>query len=166
MTAQVSETLVYEGKKLSMCAEPLGDYFALAGLAPPFEWTSTALWRGYVGTWEIVHDRLYLIGINGRLKTGQTATLASIFPGFPERVFAHWYSGTIRVPEGKLLEYIHMGYASLYERDRYFEVEKGLVRRAWVKENESPGDEESAERHEVHAFTTFARPPEEGEDRS
>ena len=92
-----------------MCAEPLGDYFALAGLEPPFDWTSTALWRGYVGTWEIIQSRLYLIGINGRLKTDEAATLASIFPDFPERVFAHWYSGTIRVPEGKLLEYIPHG---------------------------------------------------------
>ena len=166
MTAQVPETLIYEGNKLSMCAEPLGDYFALAGLEPPFDWTSTALWRGYVGTWEIIQSRLYLIGINGRLKTDEAATLASIFPDFPERVFAHWYSGTIRVPEGKLLEYFHMGYASRYERDRYFEVEKGVVLRSWVEENGAADDGIEAEGYEVHAVTTFARPPEEGGHRS
>lgn len=144
MTAQVPEALIYEGNKLSMCSEPLGDYFALAGLRPPFEWTSSALWRGYVGTWEVHQDRLYLVGINGTLASGGAATLATIFPDFPERVFAHWYSGTIRAPEGKLLEYVHMAYASLYERDRYFEIEKGLVRRTWVEQNGTSDNEGGA----------------------
>ena len=28
---------------------------------PHFQAPSTALWRGYVGSWEIVDDRLYLV---------------------------------------------------------------------------------------------------------
>lgn len=166
MTAQVPESLIYKGDELSMCAEPLEDYFALTGLKPPFEMSSSALWRRYVGTWEVIQDRLYLVGISGTLESGEDAKLATIFPDFPERVFANWYSGTIRAPEGKLLEYIHMGYASLYERDRYFEIEKGVVLRSWVEENGASNDEEKTEGYEVHAFTTFARPPEDGGDRS
>jgi hypothetical protein len=49
MTAQISEILHYQGRKQRMCTEPLGDYFALAGIEPRFEVSCTALWRGYVG---------------------------------------------------------------------------------------------------------------------
>lgn len=33
-------------------------YFAMGGTNPRFESNCTALWRGYVGSWEIVDDRL------------------------------------------------------------------------------------------------------------
>ena len=36
-----------------MCASPLEIYFEMAGLESPFMVQSTALWRGYVGMWEI-----------------------------------------------------------------------------------------------------------------
>lgn len=65
MTAQISEGLIYEGQQLSMCTNPLGDYFAMGGDRPRFEDNCTALWRGYVGTWEIVDGRLYLIKLRG-----------------------------------------------------------------------------------------------------
>ncbi len=67
----------------------LGDYFELTGQTPPFQSNCTALWRGYVGIWEIVNDRLYLIELNGTLQRGERSTLETLFPGFPDRVFAH-----------------------------------------------------------------------------
>ena len=127
MTAQVSETLWYQGKKQGMCSEPLNDYFNLAGERPKFAEMDTSCWRGYVGEWEIRDDRLYLIGLDGRLENGKEANLESIFPGFPDRVFAHWFSGTVRVPEGKLLDYVHGGYLSTYERDLLLTFEKGVL---------------------------------------
>jgi hypothetical protein len=127
MTAQISEILRYEGEELALCTEPLGDYFSLIGLDTPFEPNCTALWRGYVGTWEIAQSRLYLIGLTGTLRDGTDAKLASLFPGFPERVFAHWYTGTLRAPQGKLLRYVHQGYRSTHERDLLFGVTKGVV---------------------------------------
>ena len=108
MTAQISEGLIYECQQLSMCTNPLGDYFAMGGDRPRFENNCTALWRGYVGTWEIVDGRLYLTELRGDLEGGGEASLATIFPDYPDRVFAHWYSGTIRIPQGKLLNYVHM----------------------------------------------------------
>lgn len=59
MTAQISEKLLFEGEKHAMCTNPLGDYCALGGELPRFASNCTALWRGYVGTWEIINDRLY-----------------------------------------------------------------------------------------------------------
>ena len=49
-----------------------------------------------------------------------------LFPG-QEKVFADWYSGEIRVPQGKLLEYIHLGFASVYEKDLFLKIEAGQV---------------------------------------
>lgn len=131
MTAQIAEILHHDGDELVLCTEPLHDFFSLVGIEQPFEANCTALWRGYVGTWEIVQSRLYLIKLEGRLRDGKDANLASLFPGFPDRVFAHWYTGTMRAPQGRQLNYVHRGYASTYERDLLIAVNKGVV--VWTK---------------------------------
>ncbi|MDV5240993.1 hypothetical protein [Leclercia adecarboxylata] len=101
MTTQMNEKLRYQGKDMTMCSTPLGTYFAMGGIEPCFKLYSTALWRGYLGSWEIVDDRLYLIRLTGNLGDWLNyASLATIFPEFPDRVFAHWYSGTICIPQG------------------------------------------------------------------
>ena len=135
MTAQISESLHYQVENLPLCTNPLDSYFALGGARPDFADTSTALWRGYVGRWDIVDGRLYMVGLSATLTNGQPATLDTVFPGYGERVFAHWYTGTLRVPQGRRLKYVHMGYASTYERDLMLEVERGVLRGTWVRHN-------------------------------
>ena len=157
MTAQFSERLHYNGEDLPMCTNPLSDYFAMGGVIPGFESNCTALWRGYVGSWEIVDDRLYLIGISGTIEGGVDASLATIFPDFPDRVLAHWYSGTIRIPQGKQLEYVHMGYGSTYERDVLLDLERGIVKKTRLRHNGKSEYETAPEGYEVGAMTVFAR---------
>ena len=118
-----------------MCTEPLSDYFKLVGEKPDFELQHTACRRGYEGTWEICDRRLYLIDLSGITKTGETVSLGSLFPDFAKRVFANWYTGTVRLPQGKMLEYIHGGYASIYERDLFIEFDKGAVTRTYERVN-------------------------------
>jgi hypothetical protein len=65
--------------------------------------------------------------------------LESLFPGFAQRVFAHWYSGTLRVPQGELLKYRHMGWASTFESDLLIEVEDGIVKGMQVQHNREDG---------------------------
>jgi hypothetical protein len=36
-----------------------------------------------------------------------------------ERVFAGWYSGDIKIPQGKMLLYEHIGCASIFEKDTF-----------------------------------------------
>ena len=31
-------------------------------------------------------------------------------------IFAEWVNGIIRIPQGELLEYVHMGFHSIYEK--------------------------------------------------
>mgnify|MGYP000588961918 CR=1 FL=1 len=156
MTAQMAEILYYEGDKISMCSNPLSQYFSMAGVESTFESNCTALWRGYIGTWEIVEERLYLTVLKGILNNGDEACLSSVFPDFPDRVFAHWYSGTIRITQGRLLEYRHAGYASTYERDLFFDIEKGLVTETRVQENGVTEEGGSSEEYSVAAMTIFS----------
>jgi hypothetical protein len=130
MTAQVAETLIYHGKELMMFSNPLNPYLRANGIQ--FESPSTANWRGYKGTWEIkgseeAGERLYLIGLRAHRSYKDIIGLEDIFPGFPNGVFAHWFSGEIRLPQGNQLKYVHMGYASTYEFDLFLEIKKGLV---------------------------------------
>ena len=158
MTAQVGETLHYEGREVVMCNEPLGDYFKLVGIEPEFDANCTALWRGYVGTWEIQDTRLYLIGLTGVLKGLIEANVATIFPGYPGRVFAHWYSGTLRVPEGKILRYVHGGYGSTYESDLLITIDKGVVTQTHLRLNGISDDPDSTEMgYRIHGMYVSAR---------
>ena len=157
MTAQIAENLRYQGEDVAMCTNPLGDYFAMGGVNPRFESNCTALWRGYVGSWEIVDERLYLVGLSGTLEDGTYATLATVFPDFPDRVFAHWYSGTIRIPQGKQLQYVHMGYGSTFERDLFLEIERGVIVATRVRHNGTAKFDDAPEGYKVGAMTVWPR---------
>jgi hypothetical protein len=158
VTAQIPDVLWYEGEKYPLCALPLRDYFDLEGTSPEFAAPSSVLWRGYVGKWEIRDDRLYLIELTGRLKSGDSLTLATLFPDFPERVFAHWSSRILRVPQGGLVEYVHAGFGSVYERDLFLEIDEGILRRTWTKKNGKAQKAAKRQGYRIHALTTFGRP--------
>jgi hypothetical protein len=158
MTAQFPERIRIDGTQHAMCETPLGTYFTLGGTGPSLAPTSTALWRGYVGTWEILDGRLYLVDIDARTRDGRPATLVDFFPGFPDRVFAHWYSGTLRIPQGKLLRYIHAGFASRTERDLLIEIADGVVTGQLVRIN-GKANPDAPEGYGVGAVTELRYPP-------
>ena len=159
MTAQFGEGIIYQGKEYSMCSEPLNSYFITAGIELNFADNCSALWRGYVGSWEVIDNRLYLRAISASLNDGSEVTLESLFPGFPDRVFAHWYSGILRIPDGRLLNYIHMGYASEYEKDILIEVENGVVIETPIQENVKAENENASEGYGVAAAVVFPQKP-------
>ena len=113
MTAQVGERLVLESQELTMCTEPLECWFeqlrGQGGARPAFRTPHTALARGYVGRWGFYDVRLHLLGLQGRLEDGREVSPATFFPGARGPVFAQWFSGELRVPQGELLEYVHGG---------------------------------------------------------
>ena len=144
MTAQVSEKLLYEGKSIFLFSEPLALYLKQNGIE--FESPHTANWRGYVGTWEVIEaegaERLYLIGIKAHKDYETILTLPDLFPGF-DKVFAHWFTGELRCPQGELLNYVHGGYASTYEYDLMMEFKQGVLIYKYAKHNKSPTTEDS-----------------------
>ena len=42
-------------------------------------------------------------------------------------MLADWFTGVVRVPRGKLLRYIHMGFGSVFEKELHLKIEKGRV---------------------------------------
>jgi len=91
---------------------------------------STGCWRCYQGKWEIRDQRFYLVDLKGRLRLEEGPPL-----------FAEWFTGTLRIPKGKRLHYVHMGFGSVYEEEIHVKIENGVVVEKKVIDNRnSPHD--------------------------
>ncbi|MBK7566223.1 MAG: hypothetical protein IPI31_00195 [Bacteroidetes bacterium] len=157
MTAQAGERLFYKGEETLMAAEPLNQYLQnrndIKFISP-----STACWRGYFGQWEIKDNKLHLIGLKAYLEGYREVDLSYLFPR-QKQVIADWFSGKIRVPQGEMLDYVHMGYASLYERDLILEIKNGELINEYVVENEDEFQErlKDKERKEIERLEKPAK---------
>lgn len=127
MTAQAPDRIRLAGREMELYAEPLEQYFELTGTNPGFTSPSTALWRGYIATWEVREDRLYLVKLKSYLPDNRTGKLRDLFPEFPRRVFAHWYHGELLVPQGPEVGYVHAGFGAIHESMLCLAVRAGIV---------------------------------------
>lgn len=126
MTAQTRDILLYNSEELYMSAEPLESYLKTIKLRHELVAPTTACWRGYYSKWAIDNKKLYLIDWEGYIQNYQKVGIDYIFPG-EAFVFAKWYTGTITIPTGELVNYIHGGYASIFEGERFLEFENGCL---------------------------------------
>ena len=76
---------------------------ALGIPAPSSGAPNTATWRGYIATWEIDRGVLYLKAIKAWTDQGEVG-LPALFPGQKGPVAATWFTGKLRVPQGKVLK--------------------------------------------------------------
>ena len=125
MTTQAGEILSYNGEKTTIATEPLKSYLETRSDIS-FIFESTALVRGYIGSWKIKNKKLFLVSLIGFIKNKERVDLNYLFPNKKE-VFADWFSGKIRIPEGNLVKKINIGYASVFERDRMLKFNKGIL---------------------------------------
>jgi hypothetical protein len=126
MTAQMHECLTYDGEETSMafCPPlPMGhpriievDPQQARQDASDSILFSTACWRGYQGTWEVRDGKFYLVSLRGRFR----------LQGY-EPLLADWFSGVLRIPRGGLLQYVHMGFGSVYEEEVHVKIERGQL---------------------------------------
>ena len=130
-TAQYPDNLIYEGKTVGIYSNPLEQYFSKDHPRPMklFDANCSAIWRGYVATWQIEKDKLYLVRIvEGTCENdAPKIPLSKIFPGKKAPIFAGWFSGTLVAPQGKELRYVHMGYQTVYEKELHISVKDGIV---------------------------------------
>lgn len=146
-TAQQPDILVIDGKSYPLYANPLEDFYKSEKSRPRFQiepntWSS-GNWRGYVASWAIEDKTLFLIKINSWICSGgdkDSCRKVELKNLFGERVIdgkvkATWVSGDLKVPDGKLLQYVHMGYGSVYERELYFRITAGKLEKEWVVSN-------------------------------
>lgn len=75
MTAQIGEKLYYDGIKYSMAAEPLDQYLENNKIEQEKYSRCSACWRGYLGTWKIQDDKLYLIELEEFGETGKNTLM-------------------------------------------------------------------------------------------
>ena len=125
MTAQAREILIYKGKKYGMATEPLEPYIESNGIQFNHMIECSGCWRGYIVTWSIEDNKLYLIDIDTD-NDGKKVGLEYLFSN-QEKVFAEWFTGELRVPYGELIEYIHLGYESRYAKELFLEISKGVL---------------------------------------
>lgn len=143
MTAQMAETLYENGQEYALLTTPLEAMWASRRkrrLRPRFEFWSTGCWRGYVGTWLIEGDRLWLTDLWGYLG-GEEAGFADILPGKPNPLLAEWYSGELRVPTGPLILSSRRWPGGKYETEVFITIERGQVtgrRTVHAEANEEP----------------------------
>lgn len=147
MTAQLRDTLEYAGNTMGMTTLPLSSYWTMVGYQQSladaksrhFDDMGTFCWRRHTAQWRIELDHLYLVAINATYEDGAKAKLEDFFPGYSERVFAHWFSGELCCPLGALLEYVHAGFASRYAETLLITVERGVVRDQRYIDNRESG---------------------------
>ena len=130
MTIQVSELLFYEGEKYSLLnVPPIPDSILQLKPLDLYE-KSTALHRGYVCTWEINDDKLYLVDISSSNYE---------FINKPP-FFADWFNKELIFGIGN--RKLSSWGASLYEHETnvHLTIENGLV----VKINKVKNDSYNA----------------------
>ena len=128
-TAQYPDKIIYNGIEYDLFVNPLEAYLSInPDKRPRSNLISSALWRGYIATFEIVNSELYLKDI--KISTGdmQKTEWVSVLPEFLDgqpNLKIDWFSGLLVIPHGKLINYVHMGYASTYENYLLLEMENG-----------------------------------------
>jgi len=135
-TAQEPDEIQIDGELLDLETNPLRVMIRTGAITiPKADQTWSSNWRGYTSKWELRGDQLLLRSINVLLRpTGsdkdakpvRTDVLASVFPGKSE-VLAKWYSGTLVLPRGKVINYVHMGYGSTHERYTILHFKLGVL---------------------------------------
>jgi len=132
MTIQASEKIVFEGVQLYAQIElALNKHARIvrvsdeeAKLSNDLFFT-TALWRGYIGNWEIKGGRFYLNSIAGVFK---------LLEGEP--LFAEWITAAIRMPTKAGTFIPAIGYESTFDAEITVDIERGVVQRTWGLEEE------------------------------
>ena len=161
MTAQAGDVIHYQGERLSLFATPLESFWDDSRARPQFVAHFSAVARGYVATWSILDEMLYLDGVSGEIvvdaqgqpiqsrtpvmqplstelaaqRSTVPATVEMLFPESQGRVAATWFTGRLHIPRGVLLHSGYMGFDSVYEEEIILELENGRVVRTEVIDN-------------------------------
>ena len=121
-----------------MQTEPLAPFLEAMPFTYAFQDFCTVCWRRYVGHWEIIDGRLYLVKVMAHWEDATPVSLEQLFSGYTDKVFAHWFTGIIRCAQGKRLKYVHMGFGSTYEQDLLLYFTRGSLTKKQVRHNTTP----------------------------
>lgn len=135
-TAQFPDKILYDGKEYSLHTNPMDSYFSKhPNKKPKDEVMCTALWRGYVATFEIKDNDLALTDIEVMvMKKNKDGESNTAFKSVKDAVISQgktlvidWFTGILVLPHGELVNYVHMGYGSTYSNYILLEIKKGKL---------------------------------------
>lgn len=145
-TGQYTEDIIDNGVSKGMATlllESDSATFALLRSRLPERFPSTALYRKYVGCWEIKNDSLFLDSVLIMNPTSQTPRFsplniddiyASRRTG--SRYFADWVTDTLRIVSGDIVrDDFFIEWSSDWEHEEYVTVVNGLLKNRTVYEN-------------------------------
>lgn len=150
-TAQASDILIWKGETLSLFSNPLelrSDWKEISKIIYtelenedkrlyPEKYKSeeveamfsSACWRGYVAKWIIINDKIYLNNIYACYDKKVKIDLKKIFGKElkDNLLYANWITDKLNVPKGECIEYVHLGYYSIYETETILDFNKGVL---------------------------------------
>jgi len=135
MTAQIGDRLFINNTEHTLACEPLSRYLYDNKVEKLFASVSTACYRGYCATWKIEDGKIYLLDVEAprpisRRKQNDfvepISAMQKLFPG-QSNVFAFWVNGMLKIQSGGILEYVHIGYESVYQTDIFLKFENGVL---------------------------------------
>jgi hypothetical protein len=126
MTAQFSEKIIFQGNEYFLLSTPLESYLMAMDKPPVFDSGISACWRGYVATWEVESDKLYLSKLDVLDKSFTQNAMEYLF-GETRNILADWFSGELRIAMGEMAQYVHMGFESTYAKEMFLTIKKGYV---------------------------------------
>jgi len=130
-TGQAGDVLIFKGDTLILFSNPLEQYLdkqpERTFNGKELKWLSTDCYRGYLATWEVANDSLFLISVQKGCNsvTPEYFDLKAEFGS--ERVFVEWFTGKTLAPKGKLFHYNHSGYDSFFEKELVLTFTHGLL---------------------------------------
>lgn len=134
-TAQHPDMIIYNDKEYVLQTNPLEQFFEqYPDKFPKGAVTSSALWRGYVATFEIIDNQLTVRDIqiqtfSEKEGLGWKSVIDEVFPELGERKI-DWFNGLLTLAYGEVINYVHMGYGSTYKNYILIDIEKGKFKTA------------------------------------
>jgi len=143
-TAQSPDKIIYNQTEYNLQINPLEQYFLKnPNKRPKPSIHSSSLWRGYIATFEIRQNELFLIDIKIQTleKDNQDnyvwkSVVSEIFPDFKSKKL-EWFEGLLILPFGKLINYVHLDYGSTFENYVLLNLKSGTL----IKERKLSGEE-------------------------
>lgn len=176
-TGQIPERIIIAGDTLALCSEPLVYMDSLRRIellrkidVPLDEMRGfpivecTGLGRGYQGLWQLRNDSLILLRMENVAAVFGDSPEKARSLDFPGGMFAGWFTGRLRVVQGKIMSYVHLGYGSCFEQETFYAVKAGRVVGSREADNRLIGDYWTFQKQLNELGYTFTVPQLEGID--
>ncbi|WP_346861199.1 hypothetical protein [uncultured Draconibacterium sp.] len=132
MTIQINDRIYLDGKLYELLSTPLKAFFESHPEIQEFSGTASNCERGYVASWRLRNNVLYLTGFQpfeSTVYVDRTQVLSGT------RMLADWYTGMLRIPVGPVVHRFSDGHA-LHEKEMHLYIENGILQNHEVKYNQ------------------------------